>query len=127
MPPLEILLRCKQLRYGAHLPHRNSSAAALGISNRRTLSATSRLAYPRKDSQDRESINTDATEYSKSGSDDGAAAQDRAAYEPGRTDPGEAKEEAGKKVSSNPKRIRLSRLQAFQHLPLLITTQASPR
>ena len=64
----------------------------------RPLSATSRSAYPRKDSQDRESINTDATEYSKSGSDDSSAAQERAAFEPGRTDPEEAKQEAGKDV-----------------------------
>ena len=65
----------------------------------RTLATTPFRAYPRKDSQDRESINTDATEYSKSGSDDKSAAQERAAFEPGRTDPEEAKEEAGKDVS----------------------------
>ena len=69
---------------------------------RRGLQTTARCAYPRKDTQDRESINTDATEYSKSGSDDNAAQQDRAAFEPGRTDPEEAMHEAGKGVSTIP-------------------------
>ena len=54
------------------------------------------LAYPRKDSQDKDSINTDATEYSKSGTDDAAAQQEEAAFDPEKTDPVEQKEHAGK-------------------------------
>ncbi len=51
--------------------------------------------FPRKDSQDRNSINTEATEYSKSGTDDGAARQEEAAFDPDVTDPAEEEERAG--------------------------------
>jgi hypothetical protein len=61
----------------------------------RPLSQSSLVAYPRKDSQDRDSINTDATEYSKSGSDDAAAKQTEAAYDPSTTDPEKEKDVAG--------------------------------
>lgn len=63
--------------------------------------------YPRKDSQDRNSINTEATEYSKSGTDDGAARQE-AAFDPSKTSPESEKDTAGegnevsKKESDNP-------------------------
>lgn len=55
--------------------------------------ASSRL--PRKGSQDRNSIDTEATEYSKSGTDDQAARQEDAAFDPSKTTPEEAKEKAG--------------------------------
>lgn len=59
------------------------------------FSQSSRLNYPRKDSQDKDSINREPTEYSKSGTDDGAAGQEEAAFDPSITDPGEEKEKAG--------------------------------
>jgi len=51
--------------------------------------------FPRKDSQDRNSINTEATEYTKSGTDDGAARQEEAAFDPDITDPGKEEKVAG--------------------------------
>ena len=105
---MAILLPSFSLRFARSSPGitgRTAIAAQLHqrpIRHSRLLSASLRTAYPRKDSQDRESINTDATEYSKSGSDDGAAAQERAAFEPGRADPYEAMQEAGKGVSPCP-------------------------
>lgn len=71
--------------------------ASKPVPNRiRPFSQSTVRAYPRKDSQDRDSINTEATEYSKSGTDDGAAAQEEAAFDPKTTDPQEEKKIAGK-------------------------------
>lgn len=55
----------------------------------RPLSTSLARQYPRKDSQDRESMNTDAAEYSKSGSDDIAAHKD-VAFDSGTVKPEEA-------------------------------------
>ncbi|MCJ1243574.1 hypothetical protein MMC30_000771 [Trapelia coarctata] len=72
----------------------------------RPFSSTTRTLYPRKDSQDKDSINNESTEYSKSGSDDQAARQEDAAYNPNKTDPEDQKETAAKgnepKEGSNP-------------------------
>ncbi|KAH6700622.1 hypothetical protein BKA61DRAFT_620868 [Leptodontidium sp. MPI-SDFR-AT-0119] len=79
--------------------------ASKPVPNRiRPFSQSTVRAYPRKDSQDRDSINTEATEYSKSGTDDGAAAQEEAAFDPKTTDPQEEKKIAGKgnENSGNP-------------------------
>lgn len=62
---------------------------------RRPLSQTTRSQLPRKDSQDRNSINTEATEYTKSGTDDQAAQQEEAAFDPSKTSPEEQKAKAG--------------------------------
>lgn len=62
----------------------------------RQFSQSIRFAYPRKDSQDKDSINTEATEYSKSGTDDEGARQEDAAFNPDITDPQETKDVAGK-------------------------------
>ena len=62
----------------------------------RTFIQQAWLAYPRKDSQDKDSIDTEATEYSKSGTDDAAARQEDAAFDPNKTDPEEQMETAGK-------------------------------
>lgn len=59
------------------------------------LHQSSLLRLPRKDSQDKDSINTDATEYSKSGTDDDAARNEKAAFDPSQTAPGEEKDKAG--------------------------------
>lgn len=61
--------------------------AMLIFSEKRYFSKSNQLCYPRKDSQDRESINTDATEYSKSATDDEAARNDDASFNPNLTDP----------------------------------------
>ncbi|MCJ1395649.1 hypothetical protein MMC18_008854 [Xylographa bjoerkii] len=62
----------------------------------RPFSTTPRALYPRADSQDKDSMNTEAQEYAKSGTDVDAANQDSAAFDPSKTDPMEQKEEAGK-------------------------------
>ncbi len=59
------------------------------------LHQSSLLRFPRKDSQDKDSINTDATEYAKSGTDDDVARNEKAAFDPSQTNPGEEKETAG--------------------------------
>lgn len=61
----------------------------------RQFSRSARLAYPRKDSQDKDSINTEATEYSKSATDDESARQEDAAFDPDITDPQQQKDKAG--------------------------------
>lgn len=61
---------------------------------RRQFSQSTWLAYPRKDSQDKDSINTEATEYSKSATDDEGARHDDAAFNPDITDPQQQKDKA---------------------------------
>jgi len=70
----------------------------------RYLSQTPLSRYPRKDSQDKDSIDTEATEYTKSGTDDGAARQEEAAFDPSKTDPQTEKDKAGEgnEQSGNP-------------------------
>ena len=65
------------------------------IASMRPFSHSAIRTYPRKDSQDKDSIDTEATEYSKSGTDDGAARQGDAAFDPSTTDPAEEKNIAG--------------------------------
>lgn len=43
-------------------------------------------------------MNTEATEYSKSGTDDAAARQEDAAFDPDKTDPEEQKDTAGEGI-----------------------------
>lgn len=58
---------------------------------------------PQKDAQmDREKINTDANEYAKSGTDDTAAKNEEAAFDPNITSPEGAKEKAGEGNEENP-------------------------
>lgn len=91
MPPSNILT---QLRL-ARLPQTSTSL--------RHFSRQSPLAYPRKDSQDKDSINTEATEYSKSGTDDQSASNEDAAFNPDVTSPEGEKDLAGKgKGKGNP-------------------------
>ena len=52
--------------------------------------------------QDRESMNTEAGEYSKSGSDTGTAQHDDAAFNPDKTSPEEEMEAAGEGQTGNP-------------------------
>ena len=62
------------------------------------ISHTTSLRHPRKDSQDKDSINTEATEYSKSGTDDESARQEDTAFDPGVTEPGHQKDKVGAKT-----------------------------
>ena len=66
-----------------------------GTSARRQFSQTVSFALPRKDSQHKDSMNTEATEYSKSATDDEGARQGEAAFDPDITDPQEQKDKAG--------------------------------
>ena len=62
----------------------------------RSLFQSAFVAYPRKDSQDKDSVQPESSEYSKSGTDDGAASQDEAAFDPDQTSPQQEKDTAGK-------------------------------
>ena len=66
----------------------------------RPFHAAPATRFPRKDSQHKDSINTEATEYSKSGTDDAAARQEEAAFDPSQTDPGAEKQTAGEGTGS---------------------------
>lgn len=77
---------------------RQQPRPAIGLvvpSEKRQFSRLTWLALPRKDSQDRESIDRESTEYSKSGTDDEAAGLDQAAFDPDTTEPGAEKKAAG--------------------------------
>ncbi|PQE33726.1 hypothetical protein CJF32_00009107 [Rutstroemia sp. NJR-2017a WRK4] len=63
---------------------------------RRTLTRTPALLLPRKGAQDKDSIDRSPTEYTRSGTDDGAASEQKAAFDPSTTSPEAEKEEAGK-------------------------------
>ncbi|KAF7861924.1 hypothetical protein EAF04_007805 [Stromatinia cepivora] len=62
----------------------------------RPFTCTPHPPFPRKDSQQKDSINTSATEYSKSGTDDAAAQEQSAAFDPNITNPESEKDEAAK-------------------------------
>ena len=85
----------------------------------RQFSQTLSFALPRKDSQDKDSINTEATEYSKSATDDESARQEDAAFNPGITDPQAQKDKAGEgtggdKVSRSSSGVQHDRPQILQ-------------
>ncbi|KAI9673048.1 MAG: hypothetical protein M1817_003212 [Caeruleum heppii] len=79
------------IRRPARLP---LSPRPLSVSPLRPFSTTVPARLPRKDSQDKDSINTEATEYSKSGTDDQAAHEDQAAFDPNQTAPETEKQTA---------------------------------
>lgn len=64
----------------------------------RPFSQSAIRAYPRKNSQDKDSMDTEPTEYSKSGTDAEAAGEGQAAFDPSITKPGEEKNKAGEGV-----------------------------
>ncbi|CZR51958.1 uncharacterized protein PAC_01835 [Phialocephala subalpina] len=69
----------------------------------RPFSRTPLAPFPRRGSEDKDSINTEATEYSKSGTDDASARQEEAAFDPSTTDPQKEKKVAGEgEGSGNP-------------------------
>ena len=100
----------QQARFQQQLP---------GISAQRQFSQSVSFALPRKDSQHKDSINTEATEYSKSATDDEGARQGDAAFNPDITDPQEQKDKAGEgtgegTVSKPSPQVRCDRLGAVQ-------------
>ncbi|KAI1343145.1 hypothetical protein F5Y15DRAFT_278486 [Xylariaceae sp. FL0016] len=78
------------------------SARATNISSIRRLHTSSAVRAPYKDDQDREALNPKAQEYAKSGSDDAAAANEDAAFNPNKTSPEAAKRTAGQGNDGNP-------------------------
>ncbi|RDW75061.1 hypothetical protein BP6252_06203 [Coleophoma cylindrospora] len=94
-------LTTRSLRLRATVPKRAITSPILPLQTR-TLFQSAILTYPRKDSQDRESINTDATEYTKSGTDDTAAHEVEAAFDPKLTSPEGEKKKAGEGNDQNP-------------------------
>jgi len=90
MPPSNIL---SQLRLaGIRVPQTST----------RHFSQRCSSQYPRKDSQSKDSIDTTATEYSKSGTDDQSAQNEDAAFNPDITSPETEKKVAGKGNEGNP-------------------------
>ena len=71
-----------------------ASRAPLVAASRPFSQAPIRLA--RKDTQDKDSLKPEPTEYSKSGSDDAAAATEKAAFDPSSTRPEEEQNIAGR-------------------------------
>ena len=94
------MMRTYRLRVPSHTRISSIKAqlrpnAQLGTApSRRQFSQSTWLAYPRKDSQDKDSMNTEATEYSKSATDDEGARHDDAAFNPDITDPQQQKDKA---------------------------------
>lgn len=86
---------CMRISTIRKLP-RNSSHAYVSVKSRQ-FSQSSAGFYPRKDSQDRSSIDRESTEYTRSGTDDQTAAMDEAAFNPDLTDPDSQKKKTGEK------------------------------
>jgi len=80
-----------------------SRPSPFSVRTLRPFSQTPLPRLPRKGSEDRDSIDTEATEYSKSGTDDGSARQEEASFDPKTTDPQKEKKIAGEgEGSGNP-------------------------
>ena len=79
----------------------SSPESLLRLPAYRPFSEATSLAFPRKDSQHKDSINTEATEYSKSATDDESARQSEAAFNPDITDPQHQKDKAGEGTGSD--------------------------
>ncbi|KAF2259512.1 hypothetical protein CC78DRAFT_537046 [Lojkania enalia] len=82
-------------------PTRRLFSRPATLSLARPLSSTPRSLLPRKDTQDKDSLNPTSTEYSKSGSDD-AAAHDDAAFNPNKTSPETEKETTTSTAGNDP-------------------------
>lgn len=93
-------LPCTRMLSTKKLPW-NSSHPHISVRSRQFSQSTA-FSYPRKDSQDRNSIDREATEYTRSGSDDQTAAMDDAAFNPDLTDPDSQKKKTGAEDVSSP-------------------------
>ncbi|KAI4200037.1 MAG: hypothetical protein LQ346_002468 [Caloplaca aetnensis] len=74
----------------------------------RSFSQSPCIRYPRKNSQHKDSINAEATEYSKSGTDDESAGQEDTAFDPSTTDPGEQKDKVGDRTGASDNPLEVS-------------------
>ena len=87
MPPSNLLrLAAQSTRPRTH---------AITPTQLRPISQTPYLLSPKKGAEDRNDINTESTEHSKSSTDADAAQQDQAAYDPSKTSPESEMESAG--------------------------------
>ncbi|KAL8674582.1 MAG: hypothetical protein Q9168_001025 [Polycauliona sp. 1 TL-2023] len=101
-------MSCRQLVRASYKRRTPSVQTTSTPSNCRSLSQTTSLNYPRKDSQDKDSINTEATEYSKSGTDDASARQEDTAFDPNVTDPGQQKDKVGNETGASDNPLEVS-------------------
>lgn len=82
------------------IPHPRTFTTALAFGDR---SSEGGDRNPQREAQhDREKMNTDANEYAKSGTDDTAARNEEAAFDPNITTPEGAKQKAGEGNEENP-------------------------
>lgn len=109
MPPSNILRLPRSLHTSLGTPFRaylTPQSRPLSTHPIRSLAAKQdpeRHPHPQRDAQgDRDKINPEANEYAKSGTDNTAASNDEAAFDPNITDPQEAKKKAGEGNEVNP-------------------------
>jgi hypothetical protein len=84
---------------------RATARAPLAVSSRPFSQAPIRFA--RKDTQDKDSLKPEPNEYSKSGSDDAAAAVEKAAFDPSETRPEQESATAEKESGSDVSIVRI--------------------
>ncbi|TQS36204.1 hypothetical protein Golomagni_03351 [Golovinomyces magnicellulatus] len=104
--------RGTMMRYSRSYERHRISAALISASNQgggmtmkirgSQISIMSPRVFPRKDFQDRNSMDPTPTEYSKSGTDTSSAEQEKASFDPKVTQPEQAREIAGKGIKGNP-------------------------
>ena len=106
--PRPILPRPRSLapphQHQLHQPPSSALRPARHLSTTPSLRAhPSTNPNPQRSAQeDRDQINTESNEYAKSGTDDVAAGQEEAAFDPNISDPQEAKKKAGEGNEVNP-------------------------
>ncbi|MCJ1369583.1 hypothetical protein MMC20_000795 [Loxospora ochrophaea] len=102
MPPRIPLLPSSHHLSKSILPHPHPNLRHASL---RLFTQTLHPLHPRKDAQDKDSMNVEANEYSKSGTDDQAARQESASFDPKKTDPDEQLKTAGDEAgaSASPK------------------------
>lgn len=85
-PSRRLLQRANSFRTCAFHP-----STLLTSARARPFSSAPSTLYPRKDSQDKDSLNPRSTEYSKTGTDDAVAENPDAAFNPNKTRPEQEK------------------------------------
>lgn len=97
------------LRIAARSARPRTLRIAPKFSQLRPFSQTGNRSFPKKGAEDRESINTESSEHTKSGTD-AAAAQSEEAYDPNKTSPEAEVESAESKQVSLYLRGSLNRM-----------------
>ena len=85
----------------------------LPAASTRFLTTTPAVAFPRKNAQNREDMNTEPTEYSKSGTDSGAALEEEA-FNPDITRPEDEKASGGQNLEVGPGNPEVSKKRDTQ-------------